>query len=218
MKARLLLISSLFVTAVYAQQPQPAAIPPEQQKSEEQRRQEEMQRTQVGREPRETQARRMEASQDELKVSAEEARKEVTDANKASSIIGMKVVNRQNQDLGKIKDIVVDLESGKVAYVVLGSGGFFGAGGRLVAVPVAALTPRDGQVGFIIDAEKSRLEEAQGFSDQDWPAIDAASNATVGLQPDPERMSEGSDRGRALDSSGNPRRGDAKDPNRSENR
>src|SRR5437764_4890989 len=39
--------------------------------------------------------------------------------NKASRFIGMKVLNQKGQTLGKIKDVVLDLQSGQVAYVVL---------------------------------------------------------------------------------------------------
>src|SRR4051812_1112230 len=39
--------------------------------------------------------------------------------NKASNIIGMQVHNRQDEKLGEIKDVVLDLQSGKIGYVVL---------------------------------------------------------------------------------------------------
>lgn len=128
-------------------------------------------------------SKQAEAKKDELKVAADEAKKEVTDINKASKIIGMKVVNKQNEDLGKIKDLVVDIESGKIAYAVLSSGGSFGMGGTLVAVPMESLTPLQGADSFVIDAQKDRLSQASGFNDKDWPSIDAAQDSTVGLSP-----------------------------------
>jgi sporulation protein YlmC with PRC-barrel domain len=124
-----------------------------------------------------------EASKDELKVDESEAKKEVTDVNKASKLIGMKVMNRENENIGKIKDMAVDLSSGKIAYVVLSAGGTLGVGGKLIAVPVESLTPLEGQEGFLIDAEKDRLSQAPGFTEKDWPKIDAAENSTVGLSP-----------------------------------
>lgn len=225
MNIRLIVLSILAAGVAVAQQPQPGVTaPPPQQQTEEQQRDEAIQRQQRARQQEQQQRSQgqAEASQQELKVSEEEAKKQVTDANKASELMGMKVVNRQNEDLGKIKDIVVDFESGKVAYVVLSSGtGFFGAGGSLIAVPVAALTPRDGAEGFIMDADKARLEQAQGFDADNWPAIDAAEQKTVGLQPDPEHLNRqqdrNPDRSNVLDNSA-PDRARAKDPNRSENR
>lgn len=158
------------------------------------------------------QPRGAEASQDELKVTPDEVKREVTDANKASNIIGMKVVNRQNEDLGEIKDLVVDLETGKVAYAVMsaGRGGFFGTNAKLVAVPISALTPRQGEDGFVIDADKERLEQAPGFAEKDWPAIDAAAQGTVGLTADPQAGE------RAKDASDTNSRNPALDPNKTE--
>lgn len=124
-----------------------------------------------------------EASKDELRVSQEDAQQEVTDVNKASKIIGMPVQNKQNQRVGKVHDLVLDTKSGKIAYAVISSGGVLGAGDRLVAVPITALTPQQGQKGFLINAEKERLSQAPGFSEKDWPKINAAEESTVGLSP-----------------------------------
>ena len=204
MKTASLFLAFLTATAVFAQEPQPGVTAPDLQESQKPRRQDQ---------PQAGAPRQSEASQDELKVTPEEAKKEVTDANKATNIIGMKVVNRQNEDLGKITDLVVDLESGKVAYAVLsaGRGGFFGGGGKMVAVPISALTPRQGEAGFVIDADRQRLDEAQGFSDRDWPAIDAAMDRTVGLVPESR-----DDKDRRKTDETDDRRRQALDPNRTQ--
>ena len=72
------------------------------------------------------QPQKSEQSQQELKVTDQEMKQQVTDANKASKLIGMKVKNRQDEDLGKISELVVDYQSGKIAYAVLSSGGILG--------------------------------------------------------------------------------------------
>src|SRR5687767_683402 len=41
---------------------------------------------------------------------------------KASAVIGMEVRNQQNDKLGRIDDLVVDLQTGRIAYAVLSSG------------------------------------------------------------------------------------------------
>src|ERR1051326_7142625 len=41
--------------------------------------------------------------------------------NKAHNLIGMEVRNRSDEKLGEIKDLVVDLPSGKVAYATIRS-------------------------------------------------------------------------------------------------
>ena len=125
-----------------------------------------------------------EKSQQELKVSEQDAKKQVTDANKASKLIGMQVKNKQGEDLGKIKDLVIDLDSGKAAYAVLSAGGALGVGGKLVAVPVQALTLKPGDKALLIDLPKQQMTQAKGFDDQHWPGLDAAEKGqTIGLSP-----------------------------------
>lgn len=121
-----------------------------------------------------------EASKDELKLSRQALHNEVTDANKASKIMGMEVKNRENERVGRVKDIVIDVQSGKVAYAVL-STGFMGSG-KLIAVPLDALTLQPGAKNFVIDAPKDRIGAAPGFTDNNWPGLDAAAHdRTIGL-------------------------------------
>src|SRR2546421_508436 len=51
------------------------------------------------------------------------------------TLIGSKVVNQQNQDLGKIEDLVIDAGGGRIAYAVLSFGGFLGLGDKYFAIP-----------------------------------------------------------------------------------
>jgi len=53
----------------------------------------------------------------------------------ASKIIGEAVVNRQNENLGKIHELVIDAKEGRLAYAVLSFGGFMGMGNKLFALP-----------------------------------------------------------------------------------
>ena len=50
-------------------------------------------------------------------------------------VIGSKVVNQENEDLGNIEDVVLDVEAGRVAYAVLSFGGFLGMGDKYFAIP-----------------------------------------------------------------------------------
>lgn len=123
-----------------------------------------------------------EASKQELKVSTQEMQQQVSDINKASKLIGMQVRNTKNENLGKISDIVINQQSGKVAYVALSIGGVLGVGDKLVAVPFEALTPSRGQTGLVLDIEKQRLEQAPGFSQNNWPDLNAAAQGkTIGI-------------------------------------
>jgi sporulation protein YlmC with PRC-barrel domain len=121
-----------------------------------------------------------EVSKEDLKVSRQALHNEVTDANKASKIIGMEVKNREDERVGRVKEIVLDVQSGKVAYAVL-STGFMGSG-KLIAVPLDALTLQPGAKNFVIDASKDRIDGAPGFADNDWPGLDAThGDQTIGL-------------------------------------
>jgi sporulation protein YlmC with PRC-barrel domain len=53
----------------------------------------------------------------------------------ASTLEGDKVTNAEGENLGEVKELMIDLESGRVAYAVLEFGGFLGLGDKLFAVP-----------------------------------------------------------------------------------
>ena len=50
----------------------------------------------------------------------------------SSSICSDRVKNTAGEDLGKIEELMIDLESGRVAYAVLSFGGFLKMGNKLV--------------------------------------------------------------------------------------
>lgn len=87
----------------------------------------------------------------------------------ASTLAGDSVRNRNDEDLGKIDEIMVDIPSGRVAYAVLSFGGFMRMGNRLFAVPWSALTVDQDRKCFILDADKTTLENAPGFDKDNWP-------------------------------------------------
>ncbi len=86
----------------------------------------------------------------------------------AATLAGDSVVNAAGEDLGKIEAIMLDVTSGRIAYVVLSFGGFLGMGKKLFALPWGALTLDAVEKLFILDASKERLENADGF-DKDRP-------------------------------------------------
>lgn len=57
----------------------------------------------------------------------------------SSSINGNDVYNQQDESLGNIKEIMLDMHTGRVSYAVLSFGGFLGMGDKLFAVPWSAL-------------------------------------------------------------------------------
>lgn len=89
----------------------------------------------------------------------------------ADTLEGDDVVNSKGEDLGEIKDIMVDVRSGRVAYAVLSSGGFLGMGDKLFAIPWSALTLDADHKCFILDVEKEKLQQAPGFDKDHWPSM-----------------------------------------------
>ncbi|MCK2089178.1 PRC-barrel domain-containing protein [Thauera aromatica] len=87
----------------------------------------------------------------------------------ADTLIGNDVYNRQEDDLGEIKEIMLDVHSGRVAYAVLSFGGFLGMGKKLFAVPWSALTLDTEHKRFVLDIDKERLASAPGFDKDHWP-------------------------------------------------
>lgn len=87
----------------------------------------------------------------------------------SSTISGEKVVNRQGEDLGDIKDLMIDIDSGRVVYAVLEFGGFLGLGSKLFAVPLPAMKVDTENHRFVFDQSKETLKNAPGFDKDDWP-------------------------------------------------
>lgn len=93
----------------------------------------------------------------------------------ASSIIGDAVENTAGETLGKIEELMIDVEQGRIAYAVLSFGGFLGLGDKLFAIPWNSLRASSTEHKFILDADKTTLEAAPGFDKDNWPDMADAS-------------------------------------------
>ena len=87
----------------------------------------------------------------------------------SSSICSDRVKNDAGDDLGKIEDLMIDVNSGRIAYAVLSFGGFLKMGNKLFAVPWEALALDPINKQFILNVSKSVLENATGFDKDNWP-------------------------------------------------
>jgi sporulation protein YlmC with PRC-barrel domain len=98
----------------------------------------------------------------------------------AATITGDDVVNMQDESLGTIQDIMLDIQTGKIRYAVLSSGGFLGMGDRLFAIPWNALKQDKENKRFMLDVDMERLKKAPGFDKDHWPNMaDEKWNSTV---------------------------------------
>lgn len=87
----------------------------------------------------------------------------------ADTLIGNNVFNAAGENLGDIKEIMLDMRSGKVSYAVLSFGGFLGMGEKLFAVPWDALKLDTEEKRFVLNVDKAKLESAPGFDRNHWP-------------------------------------------------
>lgn len=87
------------------------------------------------------------------------------------NIVGTKVVNRQNEDLGRVEEVVIDVINGRIAFLVLSFGGFLGVGEKLYAVPWKALHYEKEQQVYVLNVRPEQIESAPGFEKEFWPAF-----------------------------------------------
>lgn len=98
----------------------------------------------------------------------------------ASSLSSDDVYDPKGEKLGSIKEIMLDIETGKVCYAVLSFGGFLSLGEKLFAVPWSALTVDTINKRLVMDTNEERLKSAPGFDTDHWPNMaDAAWEKTV---------------------------------------
>jgi sporulation protein YlmC with PRC-barrel domain len=92
-------------------------------------------------------------------------------AFRVDKIIDSGVINLEGKPIGTIDDLVIDIDTGRIAYAVLEFGGFMGFGDKLFAVPWQSLTVVPAEGIFIIDQSKAKLEKAPGFDKDNWPDV-----------------------------------------------
>jgi sporulation protein YlmC with PRC-barrel domain len=115
---------------------------------------------------------------------------------KASDVIGMEVKNAQGEKLGKVENLLVDLETGRVAEVIVSSGGFLGMGDELSAVSPRAFRYDPGQKLLALDMSKEALAQAPHFKRKDLSTYTGTGSAGV------IERGTGSDRGSSSDRDG----------------
>jgi sporulation protein YlmC with PRC-barrel domain len=74
------------------------------------------------------------------------------------------VYDPNNNKIGQISDVLVD-KSGKISTLIIGVGGFLGAGQKDVAVPFEEVqaTTKDNKVHLVMNTTKDALKSAPGF-------------------------------------------------------
>lgn len=94
-------------------------------------------------------------------------------AMRVSDLTDLEVRDMQNEEVGQIKDLVIDLESGEIRYAALSVGGVLGVGDKLFAVPWKAfrVEKQDDEWIAKINASAATFENAPGFDNDNWPTF-----------------------------------------------
>ena len=95
---------------------------------------------------------------------------------RASTIESLKVQNAAGEEIGKIKDLVIDFNSGRIHYATLDFGGFFGFGDKLFAVPWSSfkyveVAGSPSGPYLLLNVSKEYLKNAPGFDKNHWPDV-----------------------------------------------
>ena len=87
----------------------------------------------------------------------------VAEGFRASKLLGTKVTNTTNEDVGTLDDLILDQD--KLVYAILQVGAFLGLGGYLVAVPYGNLEISDAGHKIVLKegGSKAELQQTQEF-------------------------------------------------------
>lgn len=99
-----------------------------------------------------------------------EARGQTGSLIPAEKVIGTNVYNTAGDSLGEINDVMIDKQSGRIAYAVMSFGGFLGIGDRYHPLPWSTLKYDTRQGGYVVGLTKEQLEKAPTYSSDEAPS------------------------------------------------
>jgi sporulation protein YlmC with PRC-barrel domain len=102
-------------------------------------------------------------------IAGKRAENQRINAFMVEKIIGSQVVNGKGETLGKIENLVIDIDTGRIVYAVLGSGGFLGIGDKLHPVPWESLAPLPSEGIFFLNRSKEQMAKAPAFDKDKLP-------------------------------------------------
>jgi sporulation protein YlmC with PRC-barrel domain len=110
------------------------------------------------------------------------ATSEFNDLIRVSKYTDFDLRNTEDEDLGEVEDLVIDIHAAQVEHTVVNFGGFLGIGEKAIAVPwnnltlviTAAATTDNDEPYFVLDVPRETLELAPAIEDIDetlprWP-------------------------------------------------
>ena len=92
------------------------------------------------------------------------------DVISSDRVEGTAVYNLAGDKLGSVDDLMIDKVSGQVRYAVLEFGGFLGMGSDRYPLPWSLLKYDLDKGGYVVPLDKTQLETAPRYADNDAPA------------------------------------------------
>lgn len=92
----------------------------------------------------------------------------------AGTLKGDTVRNLDGDEIGVLHEIMIDLDTGRVAYVVMTAGGFLGVGEKYFAIPWGMVEVDTENHQVVIDLDKETIGNAPGFDKDNWPKANDA--------------------------------------------
>ncbi len=115
-------------------------------------------------------------NQDEHKTSQEQMQRQQDQqgqqtlmVKRTSKLIGQEAKGADGEALGTIHDLVLTSDFERVSYIALSSGGVWGIGDTLHAIPWSALK-HTADDSCVLNLTKSQLEGKEGFNQDRWPS------------------------------------------------
>lgn len=91
---------------------------------------------------------------------------------RGSDILNAKVFSQQGEELGHVRDFLLDPKTGRISHAVLGMGGWQGIGEKFAIVPWN-LIKQDEQTAenYILQADREKFRTAPTFERDQWATV-----------------------------------------------
>jgi Predicted periplasmic or secreted lipoprotein len=92
---------------------------------------------------------------------------------RASDIIGSDVKNASGENVGEIKDLLIDPTTGKISTVIISTGGFLGVADTLSAVSISDFRHDSDAKSYRLALTKDQLASGEKYTADEWKAAAA---------------------------------------------
>ena len=92
-----------------------------------------------------------------------DAVRETTTLIAADKVQGTDVFNNGGDRLGSVHDLMIDKQTGQVAYAIMSFGGFLGIGNSYHPLPWSLLRYNTNLGGYVVEIDESQLRDAPSY-------------------------------------------------------